>query len=62
MEYDNFWDAYLAQDKQARAIGKALEKAMADLVKQGLVPDSTIMWNAMCDQAWARHVESIYIG
>lgn len=62
MEYDNFWDAYLAQDKQAKAIGDALEKAMDSLVKQGLVPDSTYMWRDMCNQAWAKHVEKYYFG
>ena len=62
MEYRNFWDAYLAQDKQAKAIGDALEIAMAKLVEQNLVPDSTSMWRDMCNQAWARYVEKYYYG
>ena len=60
MEYDNFWDAFLAGDEQAKAIGSALETAMAKLVEQGLTPDSTIMWREMCSQAWAKHVEKYY--
>ena len=59
MEHDNFWDAYLAQDKQAKAIGDALEKAMDSLAKQGLVPYSLQMWRDMCSQAWAFHVEKL---
>lgn len=57
MEYDNFFDAYLAQDKQAKAIGDALEKAMDSLDEQGLVPYSLQMWRDMCSQAWAFHVK-----
>lgn len=62
MEHDNFWDAYQAQDKQAKAIGDALEKAMDSLVEQGLVPYSLQMWRDMCSQAWAFHVEKYYFG
>lgn len=57
MEHDNFWTAYLAQDKQAKAIGDALEKAMDSLVEQGLVPYSLQMWRDMCSQAWVFHVQ-----
>ena len=60
MEYENFWAAYLDDDKQAKAIGKALETAMAKLVEQNLAPDSTILWREMCNQAWAAYVEKCY--
>ena len=62
MEYNNFWEAYTSDDKQARAIGKAIEKAMASLVEQGLTEDSTILWRSMCNQAWVSHVEKYYFG
>lgn len=60
MEYDSFLDAYLAQDKQAKVIGEALEKVMDSLAEQGLVPYSFQMWRDMCSQAWAFHVEKHY--
>ena len=62
MEYANFWEAFLAGDKQAKAIASAMEAAMASLVEQGLVEDSTMMWKGLCSQAWASHVENYYFG
>lgn len=62
MKYNNFWEAFTSDDEHALAIGKALEKAMASLVEQGLTEDSTSLWRSMCNQAWAFHVEKYYFG
>jgi hypothetical protein len=58
MEYANFTQAFLGGDKKAEAIALAMDTAMASLVKQGLVENSTGMWKGLCSQAWASHVEA----
>ncbi len=55
MTYDTFMQAYLNDDPNAVRIGETLETALDNLVQQGLVPYSTTLWKAMCNQAWNHH-------
>ena len=54
MEYANFTEAYLNNDKEAMKIGLAMGKCLPAITDR---KHHTRLWVAMCDVAWADYVE-----
>jgi len=54
MEYANFTEAYINNDKEAIKIGMAVEKCLPAITDKR---PNIKLWVSMCDVAWSYHVE-----